>query len=235
MTDTDLRSPSPRLRAFVREALDRPGIANFVASAARAMPAGSAVVDAGAGDAPYAELFSHCRYVTVDWDRSVHAGAAESDVLASLDSLPFEADAFDGALCTQVLPNVAEPLVVLRELCRVLKPGGVLWLTTSFVWHVHEEPHDYYRFTPFGLRYLCAEAGLVEVEVRPLGGYFTTMAQLLRNCRALTVRQGEPSRAGLLTRVGTLWRLRPLLEWLDRYDRRRVLPLGYACTARKPH
>ena len=225
---------SPGLQAFLREALDRPAIASFVASAARSVPAGSAVVDAGAGEAPYAEFFSHCRYVTVDWDRSPHPGAARADVLASLDRLPFEDDEFDAALCTQVLPNVPEPVAMLRELGRVLKPGAGLWLTSSFVWQVHEEPHDYYRFTPYGLRHVCERAGFVDVAVRPLGGYFTTVAQLLRNCRALTVQGRKASRVGRAVPVGEAWRLGRLLAWLDRHDKRRVLPLGYACTARMP-
>ena len=54
------------------------------------------------------------------------------------------------------------------------------------------------------------------------------------NGRALTVRGAKPSRVGGAIGVGGFWRLSRALAWLDRYDKRRVLPLAYACTARKP-
>ncbi len=38
-------------------------------------------------------------------------------------------------------------------------PGGTIWLTTPLTWYLHEEPHDYYRYTSHGLRYLLDRAG----------------------------------------------------------------------------
>src|SRR3954470_3717615 len=71
---------SPALREFV-EALpeERWSLLGFVAGAASELPEGTRVLDAGAGDAPYRELFGHCDYVTADWANSPHAGAQTSD------------------------------------------------------------------------------------------------------------------------------------------------------------
>ena len=107
---------------------------------------------------------------------------------------------FDVVLCTQVLEHVAEPARVLAELRRVLATGGELWLTVPFVGELHEEPHDHYRYTSYGLRGLCERAGFGEVRTWPLGGYFTAMAQLARNWDLATgaapAARPRPARAG---------------------------------------
>jgi SAM-dependent methyltransferase len=68
--------------------------------------------------------------------------------------LPFRDDIFELAVCTEVLEHTHSPELVLRELQRVLKPGGKLLLTTPFAFPIHYAPTDYYRFTRFGLAHL---------------------------------------------------------------------------------
>jgi SAM-dependent methyltransferase len=68
--------------------------------------------------------------------------------------LPFRDDIFEIAVCTEVLEHTHSPELVLRELQRVLKPGGKLLLTTPFAFPIHYAPTDYYRFTRFGLAHL---------------------------------------------------------------------------------
>ncbi len=172
---------SPDLDAFVAESLDRRPIFEFVSEASRSLAAGARVLDAGSGEAPYRALFDHCEYVTGDWEQSIHEGGRAADVVAPLDELPLEDESFDAVLCTQVLEHLADPVRVLGELRRVLVSGGAIWITAPLVWELHEEPHDYYRYTSHGLRELLERAGFAEIEVRPLTGYFTTIAQLLRN------------------------------------------------------
>ncbi len=218
---------------FVAESpLARTGIRAFLQLRARTLPAGARVLDAGAGEAPYRVLFEHCRYVRTDWEQSDHAGAHESDVLAPLHRLPLEDGSFDIVVNTQVLEHVDNPSAVLREFWRVLVPGGELWLTAPFVWELHEEPHDYFRYTSHGLRSLVEGAGFSAVEIEPIGGYFSTVAQLLSHCGSST----GLDRGGFVGRAVTalMWRAARPLARLDRLDRRRVLPLGYTCRARRP-
>lgn len=218
---------------FVAESpLARTGIRAFLQLRARTLPAGARVLDAGAGEAPYRVLFEHCRYVRTDWEQSDHAGAHESDVLAPLHRLPLEDGSFDIVVNTQVLEHVDNPSAVLREFWRVLVPGGELWLTAPFVWELHEEPHDYFRYTSHGLRSLVEGAGFSAVEIEPIGAYFSTVAQLLSHCGSST----GLDRGGFVGRAVTalMWRAARPLARLDRLDRRRVLPLGYTCRARRP-
>ncbi len=155
---------------FIAQApIERSLILAVVREAAAAAPAGARVLDAGAGDAPYRELFAHTDYKTTDWTESPHPGARSADIIASLDALPVEDASFDVVLCTQVLEHVAEPALVLAELRRVLRDGGELWLTVPFVGELHEEPHDHYRYTSYGLQGLCERAGFGEVRTLAAG------------------------------------------------------------------
>jgi ubiquinone/menaquinone biosynthesis C-methylase UbiE len=91
-------------------------------------------------------------------------------------ALPFRSHSFDTALCFQVLEHVEEPSLLLDEALRILKPGGGLILTAPHIWNEHEMPHDYFRFTRYGLRHLLEKAGFQVIEIRPMAGYFVTAA-----------------------------------------------------------
>lgn len=220
-----------QLDAFVAESLDRSAIAAFMREAAAAVGEGARLLDAGAGLGPYRPLFAHAEYVSTDWENSPHG--TDVDVLASLDALPFEDASFDDVLNTQVLEHVAEPAAVLAELHRILRPGGRLWLTAPLVWELHEEPFDFFRYTPYGLRQLLGQAGFGEIRIDPLNGYFTTLGQLLRNMGSATGRGGAGDKLAVRAAVAAAHRAGPLVRRLDRVDRRRALPLGYRCVARR--
>jgi SAM-dependent methyltransferase len=100
-----------------------------------------------------------------------------------ISSIPVENDRYDAVLCTQVLEHVPEPLKALKELHRVLIPGGTLWLSTPFYFEEHETPHDYFRYTQFGLRYLIEQAGFQECRIEWLGGYYGTLSHQLNLAR----------------------------------------------------
>jgi SAM-dependent methyltransferase len=227
-------SPSPRLAEFVAASpFDRRAILAFMSRAAASLPPGARVLDAGAGDAPYRELFAHCEYRTSDWSNSVHEGGRTADVVASLDALPLPDGELDAVLNTQVLEHVADPQAVLNELARVLAPGGELWLTVPLVNELHEEPHDYFRYTPYGLTTLFERAGLDVVSIEPLTGFYSTLAMLLRNSGLIT-GVGERGDVGRrLLAAASRW-IANLLPRLDRLDRRRALPIAYGCRARRP-
>jgi SAM-dependent methyltransferase len=226
---------SERLREFIAEMpAEREPIVRFVAAAAGALAPTARVVDIGAGDAPYRELFDHVEYVTVDWEASQHPGAGASDLIASADALPVADASFSAALMTQVLEHVPEPAAALREAYRVLEPGGVLLLTAPLAWELHEVPYDYYRYTRFGLEHLLRQAGFEQIEVTARSDSFTTLAQLMRN-----VSDGIGSAPdGLDDRRAAagaaLRRLADEVEALAPLDAAAVLPLGYLVSARRP-
>jgi SAM-dependent methyltransferase len=226
--------PSPELRRFVAEMpTERAPILAFMREAAAALAPGTDVLDAGAGNAPYRELFAHCRYVTSDWSSSPHEGAGRVDIQASLDDLPVADGSFQALLNTQVLEHVADPGRVAAELYRVLTPGGRLWLTAPLVWPLHEEPYDYWRFTSHGLRRVLEGAGFEVERLEPRGGYFSVLATMLAGAPYWTAPapRREPLRRVLALGLHLSSRL---VRRLDPLDGQRTLSLGYACVAVRP-
>jgi len=137
--------------------------------------AGGRFLDVGCGGQPYrAEQSFHCtRWMGVEPDRERYAGVRPTVWGSGLD-LPFLDRSFDTVFSSQVLEHVPEPGRMVGEMGRVLRPGGYLILTAPHMWGVHEEPRDYFRFTPFGLAYLARRAGLEPVSVHAMAGYWVT-------------------------------------------------------------
>jgi SAM-dependent methyltransferase len=131
------------------------------------------LLDVGCGARPYQPLLpAGVRSFGVD---AAPAAGTRADAWALAGALPFSAGAFDTVLCTQVLEHLPNPAAALAEVARVLAPGGRLVLTAPQTWSLHEEPHDYWRFTRFGLNQLCRDAGLVPRRVVAEGGFFAVV------------------------------------------------------------
>jgi SAM-dependent methyltransferase len=198
---------------------------------AGSLPEGAAVLDAGAGEGQHGELFRHCRYTGIDlavgdptWDYS------QLHVVGDLSALPFADGSFDAALNVVVLEHVRSPLSALRELNRTLRPGGQLLLVTPQEWETHQIPHDYFRYTRYGLAFLLAEAGFADWEIRPVGGFFTLIGRRILTLPLFLqggVRWVFFPFAAILCAVAGL-----LLPLLDRLDLNRHNTLGHICKAR---
>ena len=83
------------------------------------------------------------------------------DVVADAELLPFRAAVFQRVECDAVLEHVRRPERVMREIERVLQPGGYAHLVTPFCHPFHEYPKDYRRFTPDGLKELAGGLDVV--------------------------------------------------------------------------
>ncbi len=141
-------------------------------------------------------------------------------------------------LCTEVLEHLPEPQRAVDEMFRVLKPGGTLLLTTRFLFPIHDAPHDYFRFTKYGLRHLLRRFDVL--ELREEADSVGTLAILLQRLgmQADTIG-GRVFRAGWLIAARIV---RPLAFLIAREygDSRRLTPetgimtSGYHVAARKP-
>ena len=99
------------------------------------------MLDVGSSYKPYASLFDgkDARFLALD----TPPARPTLDIVGSAETLPVTTGSVDVCLCTQVLEHVERPELVLPELARVLRPGGVLLLSTHGVFHHHPYPHDY--------------------------------------------------------------------------------------------
>lgn len=93
--------------------------------------------------------------------------------------MPFVDSTYDCAFGTEVLEHCPDPEIVLKEVYRVLKPGGIFFFTVPFLWNLHEVPHDEYRYTPFSLERHLKNSGFMDIQIKATGGWHAAMAQML--------------------------------------------------------
>jgi len=160
------------LKGYYRAQMVRPGVAGLFINpfyfARNALHAaidqlageiGGRVLDVGCGDRPYESLIRATEYVGLELDTADSRARGKADAYYDGRRFPFEGGVFDAVLCNQVLEHVFEPDEFVREIARVLKPGGRLLLTVPFVWDEHEQPRDYGRYSSFGVRSLLERHG----------------------------------------------------------------------------
>jgi SAM-dependent methyltransferase len=148
--------------------------------------------------------------------------------VGDLARIPFADGAFDACVNVVTLEHVREPACVVSEMARVLGFGGRLLLIAPHEWEEHQQPHDYYRYTRYGLEYLLQRAGFTEISITPVGGFFRLLSR-----RMFNALQFFP---GPLIVVGGILFIPPalILPLFDSLDRRRNFTLGFICIARKP-
>jgi SAM-dependent methyltransferase len=124
------------------------------------------VLDVGCGQQPYRHLFNARSYVGLEIDTEQNRASKKADLFYSGDRFPLEDSSVDVVICNQVFEHVFNPLSFLTEVKRVLKPGGKLILTAPFMWEEHESPHDFARYTSFGLDHLLRNHGFKLLRFR---------------------------------------------------------------------
>jgi SAM-dependent methyltransferase len=192
------------------------------------------LLDMGCGKAPlYAAYRPQATTITcIDWEASPH-GVSHVDRSVDLGGpVPFDDAQFDTILLSDVLEHLPDPQRALCEAARLLAPGGVLIANTPFLYGIHEQPHDFFRVTCYGLRRLVAHAGLELVELEALGGAPEVLADLTAKLVVRTPLAGRPVALAL---QGAAASLRRWPWWRRLADRSAAkFPLGYGLVARRP-
>lgn len=140
------------------------------------------VLDVGCGRSPYKPLLmappsKANAYKGMDFVNPQYT--TKPDIAWDGRAIPLPDEAVDSALATEVLEHSSTPADLLKEIRRVLRPKGFLFLTVPFLWPLHDVPHDHFRYTPFTLERLLGEAGFSRFEVRALGGWDASLATML--------------------------------------------------------
>lgn len=214
----------PFLRSYILHF--ETSIDTAVARFAAGLPAGARVLDAGAGEGKYAPLFSRQAYCGVDLAVGERTwNYRRLDAVADLQALPFVDGSFDACINVVTLEHIAEPAHAVREIARVLKNGGRLLVAAPQDWEVHQAPHDYFRFTRYGIRHMLESAGFIDIDVNAVGGYFRLLSHRLLN--------GVQFFPPLLLFPALLILAPPALiaPLFDRLDAERNFTLGYIAVA----
>lgn len=189
------------------------------------------IIDLGCGTAPYKVdmLRVADEYIGVDWENGLH-DQSNVDVFADLTKpLPFPEAYADTAVSFQVMEHLPEPELFLKECHRILKHGGAVFLTVPFMWHVHEAPYDYYRYTRYGLKYLLEKTGFMDVNIYENTGFWQTWV-LKFNYHTTRYARGPLKYIWI-----PLWWLGQVVApILDKYDKNPNECASYTVTARKP-
>lgn len=138
------------------------------------------VMDFGCGSKPYQSLLINAsEYIGVDFAGEGHSHINESiDVIYDGKTLPFPDEHFDSVFSSEVVEHVFNLEEVLVEIARVMKKDGKLLITCPFVWHEHEVPVDYARYTQFALKHLLEKNGFTLLVTDKSGNFLTAIHQL---------------------------------------------------------
>lgn len=198
------------------------------------------VLDVGCGEMPFRFLLGpHARYIGIDVPQADDFGMRRHrDILPfNGKSIPFPDASFDQVLCTEVLEHAEDPVGLVSEMHRVLRPGGRFIATVPFAARVHHAPHDFHRFTRYRLVTLFAAFEAVDVAERGDDLAVIANKMIIVCARLVKFRRWQT----LLPRVIAFAVLMPfaavalavahlslIFGWGSRMD-----PLGYAILARK--
>ncbi len=196
------------------------------------------VYDFGCGERPYEKyiLESAKEYIGIDWGSTFHK--LKADIVADLNKpIPVENNIADVVVSFSVLEHLKEPQMMLNEASRILKKGGMIFLFVPWQWWIHEQPYDFFRYTPFGLKFLLKRAGFNEITIEPTSGFFTMWVLkfnyfTLRVFPSLKKRFVQLLLGPILIPIWTLGQL--IAPILDKLDRNWLLEsASYACIAKK--
>lgn len=197
------------------------------------------VLDVGCGRMPYKTLILSepsraTKYIGMDIPNGNYSAP---DLFWDGRAIPLADCSVDTAILTEVLEDCPDAAAVLREVYRVLRPNGFLFLTVPFVWPIHCVPHDEFRYTPFSLRRIIEDVGFSSPSIEATGGRHAVLGVIL----GLWVRRRPlTSRVQVLTKSLLSFFLWPVIWSLVEIDKRpenleeSTLLVGLSVAAHKP-
>ncbi|WP_164100396.1 class I SAM-dependent methyltransferase [Candidatus Laterigemmans baculatus] len=159
----------------------------WVQQQASQLAPGTRILDVGAGCGPYRHLFQHCEYSSQDFGQEPATIGSYTPLTYTSDitAIPAADESFDAILCTEVLEHVPEPIAAIREMSRLLRPGGKLILSAPQGSELHQEPYHFYGgYTPHWYQKFLPEVGVQVASIERNRGFFGLLAQEGERCSA---------------------------------------------------
>jgi SAM-dependent methyltransferase len=173
------------------------GAEQFVSKHRQELANGKAL-DFGAGVSPYAAIFEQAGITLLRAD--IEPDNPQVLAISPDGRVPLPDSSLDAVLSTQVLEHVADVQAYLREAHRLLRPGGLLYLSTHGAFILHRHPTDFRRWTIDGLKYEIEEAGFRVEQIEPRIGIVANSTHL----RSIAL-------GGLTRRIPLTGWLRPII------------------------
>ncbi len=136
------------------------------------------ILDIGAGEIPFDEYYKGLNVETVDIQQN---SQNTIDYIMEVDgALPFEDNSYDVIFIFDVLEHIEDDRFFILECNRILKKGGLIVSNTPFMYRFHEEPYDYRRYTPSGLKYIFETVGGFKLDYTlPIGSLFFSTSKMI--------------------------------------------------------
>jgi ubiquinone/menaquinone biosynthesis C-methylase UbiE len=188
-------------------------------------------LDCGCGKVPYYAVYSKKidNLFCIDWPNSSHQNAHVDYFLdLSTDSLPFSDNFFDTIYLNDVLEHIFNPFHLLSELKRVLTDKGCIIISVPFMYQIHEQPYDYFRYTQFFFQKWASQNSMQILEIKEYGGRFDIF---IDNFHKLLYQKIKLSKFFIKFSSDLL-----LNSWLRKYINstgKINFPLGYCLVLRK--
>jgi 2-polyprenyl-3-methyl-5-hydroxy-6-metoxy-1,4-benzoquinol methylase len=210
--------------------LSRKNLYPHLTSQLSRMPVGARVLNVGAGGEVLAVIMPVARRLKMTVVSSDIDPRRGPEVVDDITQSGLRSGALDAVVMMEVLEHVRAPQAAVDELARLLKPGGVVVLSTPFIFPLHDRPHDYYRYTKYGLAHLFRNFD--DVVVRERNSWSEAILVLLARLGAVGGRKGRIAAFIVIPLALMLWPLALLASTIVPDD---YLTTGYVVTARRPH
>ena len=149
------------------------------------------VLDVGAGECQYAYLFNkRNEYESCDMQDSFHSDV-EYDIVSSIYDIPRNDSSYDIVLMLQVLEHIEFPVKALKEVNRILKVGGVLFLSVPQAAGDHFEPYHYFNYTQYGLGSVLKQTGFEVMSMDRLAGMFVYVGNRIQKLGSIIYYQNS--------------------------------------------
>lgn len=153
-----------------------------------AVPPRLVILDIGCYDKwPQQYLSDKCHYIGADYpDTATNWYHSRPDLFTDGHKLPLATASIDRVLAFDVLEHLEDPQSALMEINRVLSDNGEAIIKIPFMYPLHDQPRDFSRLTPHGMKYLANKSNLSLKSTEAIGSAIETAA-LLKNIAAVTL------------------------------------------------
>lgn len=171
-----------------------------------AIPTGHRILDAGAGERRFKKACSHLEYVSQDFAEYDGVGDCSGlqtgdwdqnglDIVSDITCIPEPDGVFDAILCVEVLEHLPSPLLAIKELSRLLKPGGVIIITAPFCSLTHFSPFFFQTgFSRYFYEKNLAEFHIGVEEICYNGNFFSVLSQEINRIPSVIDKYGPHGR-----------------------------------------
>jgi len=188
------------------------------------------VIDLGCGSQTYRHsLNKNIKYYSLDIEKRT----SDVDFVSNIMNMHIvKSETFNSAMCFSVLEHVKNPAKAAKEIHRILKNDGVVIITVPHISRIHEAPHDYFRFTNFGIEALLRDANFEIISTHATGGLFSFLAHQW-SIIFLLFWWPIPFIRTLALNINYFLCIKPAIFLDNLLDKNKLFATGFICVAKK--